>query len=118
MTRALRHAIRNGADDPNTVVPVSAATFHSVLRPGRRRIAVEQHDRRAGEQSRHEVVPHHPAGGREPEEAVGRGQVLVERQHLEVLGDDAAVTVDDRLGQSRRARAEQHVQRVVGGDRP
>ena len=40
----------------------------------------------------------------------------MEREHLEVLGDDAAVAVDDRLGEARRARAVQHVQRVVDGD--
>src|SRR5688572_16116513 len=33
-TPALRHAMRNGADAPNTVVPVSSATRHSVMRSG------------------------------------------------------------------------------------
>ncbi len=80
------------------------------------RIAVEQHDGGAGQQPRHEVVPHHPAGGGEPEEALARTEVVVQPHHLEVLGDDPAVAVHDRLGQPRGARAVEHVQRVVGGD--
>ena len=43
LNAALRQAIRNGADEPNTVVAVSATTFHSLRQsrpmPGRRRRA-------------------------------------------------------------------------------
>ena len=39
--------------------------------------------RGAGQQTRDEVVPHHPAGGGEPEEAVGGPKVGVQSEHLE-----------------------------------
>ena len=68
-------------------------------------IAVEQHDRGADQQAGHQVVPHHPAGGGEPGEAVAGAEVLVEGQHLEVLDGDAAVAVDDGLGQAGGARS-------------
>ena len=38
----------------------------------RARVAVEQHDRRVGQQHGDEEVPHHPAGGGEPEHPVAR----------------------------------------------
>ena len=76
-------------------------------------IAVEQRERRAGEQPAHEVVPHHPAGGGEPAEAVAGADVVMQRERLEVLDHDAAVAVHDRLRESRRARAVEHVQRMV-----
>ena len=113
-TPALRHAIRNGADTPKTVTPVSAARSHSVVErrappgsPSNSTIVAPD------EQPRHEVVPHHPAGGGEPAEAVAGAEVLVQGEHLEVLDGDAAVAVHDRLRQPGGARAEQHVQRVV-----
>ena len=84
------------------------------VRPGG--VAVEQHDARPDGEPRHEVVPHHPAGRREPAEAVVGAEIRVERERLEVLEEDAAVAVDDRLGQARGPRREQHVQRVVEGD--
>ena len=80
------------------------------------RRAVEQDQRRAHGQPGDEVVPHHPAGGGEPEEAVSRTEVVVQRQHLEVLQQDAAVPVDDRLGQPGGSRRVEDVQRVVEGD--
>ena len=49
---------------------------------GVRGVAVEQHDGRADEQPRHEVVPHHPAGGGEPEEAVAGAEVVVQGRRL------------------------------------
>ena len=54
---------------------------------------------------------------REPEQAAARLEVPAERVRLEVLEQDAAVAVDDRLRQAGRARREQHEQRVVEGDR-
>ena len=41
---ALRQAMRNGALVPRYVVPVSAASRHSVAEVGPGRVAVEQHD--------------------------------------------------------------------------
>ena len=76
-------------------------------------ISVDQHDRRSDSQARHEVVPHHPAGRRVPAEAVGRPEVVVEGQDLEVLEQDAAVAVHDGLGQTGRARRVEDVERVV-----
>ena len=80
-------------------------------------VAVEEDDRGPDEQAGDQVVPHHPAGGGEPREPVVRGQVLVEREHLQVLERDPAVAVHDGLRQARRARAEQHVERVIERDR-
>ena len=76
-------------------------------------ITVEQHRRRPDEQARHQVVPHHPARGREPEEAVAGPEVAVQGEHLVVLDEDAPVAVDDRLGQAGRARRVEDVERVV-----
>ena len=42
-------------------------------------VAVEQHDRRADQQAADEQVPHHPAGGGEPEEAVAGAEVVLQR---------------------------------------
>ena len=74
-------------------------------------VAVDHDDRRADADPGHQVVPHHPAGGGEPEEAVGGAEVALQAQGLEVLDRDAAVPVDDRLGQAGRAGGEQHVER-------
>ena len=96
---------------------VSSATppLPADVRP--RRVAVEHHDRRPHEQRRDERVPHHPGGRAEPEQAAARLQVPAERVRLEVLEQDAAVPVDDRLRPARRPRREEHEQRVVEGDR-
>ena len=40
----------------------------------------------------------------------------MQAQHLEVLEEDPAVAVHDRLGHAGRAGGVQHVQRMVGGD--
>ncbi len=81
------------------------------------RIAIEQHDGRSDQQARHQQVPHHPARRGEPEEPVARPKVGVQRQRLEVLEQDAAVAMDDRLGQAGRPRRVQNVQRVLEGHR-
>ena len=74
--------------------------------------AVVQHDRQAGQQPPGQVVPHHPAGRGVPGEDVARPQVLVERERLEVLEDDAAVPVHDRLRQPGGAGGVDHPERV------
>jgi hypothetical protein len=79
-------------------------------------IAVEQDDRGADAEAGHQVVPHHPAGRGEPEEAVVRPEVALQSERLEVFDGDAAVPVHDRLGQAGGARREQDVQRLVEGD--
>ena len=80
---------------------------------GRGGIAVEQHDRRTDAQPRHDVVPHHPPGGREPQEPSARTEVVVQAERLDVLEQHAAVPVHDRFRQAGGARREQHVQRMV-----
>ena len=49
------------------------------------RVAVVEHDRRLGEQHADEEVPHHPAGRREPEDAVAGLRVEVQVVLLELL---------------------------------
>src|SRR5262249_18727638 len=78
-----------------------------------RRIPVEEDDRRVREQAADEEVPHHPARGREPEKPVAGPRVEVQAQLLQVLEEDAALAVDDRLREARRARAVEHPERVV-----
>ena len=80
-----------------------------------RRRAVIEDDRGVHEESRDEVVPHHPAGRAEPEEPIGGTQVMVEGVDLEVLEEDPAVPVDDRLRQAGRARAVEHEEWMVEG---
>ena len=75
--------------------------------------AVVEHDRRLGEQARDEEVPHHPAGRGEPEHAVAGPGVDVQLQLLEVLEQDPALALHDRLGQARRAGRVEHPERVV-----
>ncbi|CAM5535339.1 hypothetical protein SGRIM128S_00048 [Streptomyces griseomycini] len=77
--------------------------------------AVVQDDRRSGQQAGDEEVPHHPAGRGVPEEAVLRAQVAVQAELLEVLDEDAALGLDDRLGQSGGTGGVEHPQRVVEG---
>lgn len=78
--------------------------------------AVVQHDRGAREQAGDEEVPHHPAGGRVPEEAVLGPQVAVQAELLEVFDEDAALGLHDRLGEARRAGGVEHPQGVVERD--
>ncbi len=64
--------------------------------------AVVEHDRRIAEQAADQEVPHHPAGRRKPEHAVAGVQVEVQHALLQLLDQDAAVAVHDRLGQAGR----------------
>ena len=81
------------------------------VRPGR--IAVEHHDRAAQQQRRHERVPHHPRRRREPQQPPAGLEIPAQPEVLDVLDEDAAVTVHDRLRQPGRARREEHVEGVV-----
>ena len=76
------------------------------------RVAVDHHDRRAQEQRRDERVPHHPGGRREPLEPVAGLDVPAQTVVLELLDEDPAVAVDDRLRQTRRPGGEEDVERV------
>ena len=78
--------------------------------------AVVEHDRRLGEQAADEEVPHHPARRREPEDAVALLRVDVQVELLEVLEQDPALALDDRLRQPGRAGGVQDPQRVVERD--
>ena len=74
--------------------------------------AVVEHHGGADEQAADQVVPHHPAGRGVPEERVRAGQILMQGERLEVLQDDAAMAVHDRLRQAGGAGGVQHPQRV------
>ena len=79
-------------------------------------VAVVEDDRGPGQQPGDEEVPHHPAGRREPEEAVAGVGVDVEVELLQVLEQDAALALDDRLRQPGRAGGVEDPERVVEGD--
>ena len=53
-----------------------SASRHSASEVGVAGAAVVQHDRRADQQAADQEVPHHPAGGGEPEEAVAGAEVV------------------------------------------
>ena len=99
--RAERRDLRLGAQLPQTVKRRIAG------------VAVEQHHRGVGQQHADEEVPHHPAGRREPEHAVAGARVDVQLVVLELLEQDPALALDDRLRQAGRTGAVQHPQRVV-----
>ena len=80
------------------------------------RVAVVEDDRGPGQQSRDEEVPHHPAGRGEPEEAVAGVGVDVEVELLQVLEQDAALRLHDRLRQAGGAGGVEDPERVVEGD--
>ena len=77
--------------------------------------AVVEDDRGLGEQHADEEVPHHPAGGRKPEDTVALLRVEVQAELLELLYEDPAVALDDRLRQAGGARGVEHPERVVEG---
>ncbi len=100
---------------PKQVIPVSSARSHSAPMSGVARVAVVEHDRGLGEQHADEEVPHHPARGGEPEDAVALLRVDVQVVLLEVLDEDAALRVHDRLRQAGRARGVEDPHRVLEG---
>ena len=73
--------------------------------------AVVDHHRRTDQQAADQEVPHHPAGGGEPQEPVTRPEIPVQAQRFQVLQQDPADRLDDRLGQPGGARRVQHPQR-------
>ena len=79
-------------------------------------VAVVEDDRGPGEEAGDEEVPHHPAGRREPEEAVAGMGVDVEVELLQVLEQDPALALDDRLRQAGGAGGVEDPERVVEGD--
>ena len=75
--------------------------------------AVIEHDRGGRQQHPDEEVPHHPAGGREPEDPVPLLRVQVQVELLQVLEQDPALAVHDRLRQAGGPRRVQDPERVV-----
>ena len=84
---------------------------HVAVRMERR--AVVEQQRRLGRERRHQPVPHHPAAGREVEDAIARLDVAVELVLLQVLDQRAAGAVDDALRDAGRARRIEDVERMV-----
>jgi hypothetical protein len=80
---------------------------------GMPRVPVVEHDRGGGEQSGDEEVPHHPPRGGEPEDAVALAGIDVKVQLLQVLEQDPAVALDDRLGKAGGARGIEDPEGVV-----
>ena len=114
---AFWHDSTQGAPTPNTATPWRSTSRPQDVEVGMARAAVVEDHRRAHQQAADQEVPHHPAGGGEPQEPVARAEVVVQRQRLEVLDDDPAVRLHDALGQPGRPRRVQHPQRVVEGHR-
>ncbi|MCY1234804.1 hypothetical protein D9M72_473950 [compost metagenome] len=75
---------------------VDKAPQHAGVGPGR--VAVIERDGGAEQQAGDLRVPHDPAAAAVPVEDVIRAEVVVERHQLELLDDDAAVAMHDRLG--------------------
>ena len=80
---------------------------------GMERRAVVEQERRARRERRHEPVPHHPAAGREVEDAIAGLHVAVQLVLLQVLQQRAAGAVDDALGHAGRAGRIEDVERMV-----
>ena len=78
-------------------------------------LTVVEHDRGARQEPADQEVPHHPAGGGEPEETVAGTKIAVQPRLLQVLQQDAALPLDDRLRQTRRAGRVEDPERVVEG---
>src|SRR4030095_5361233 len=79
-------------------------------------VAVVENDRGGGEEGPDQKVPHHPARSGEPEDAVALLRVEVEVPPLELLEQDAAVPVDDRLGEAGRPGGVEDPEGVIEGD--
>ena len=71
LPRRLDARLHAGGDEPGAGAEAGdARLLGEAPQPARVRLAVVEHDRGAGQQAAHQEVPHHPAGGGEPEEAV------------------------------------------------
>ena len=101
---------------PKTVAPVRLGDPPLGGDVGVAGAAVVEDDGGAGEEAGDEEVPHHPAGGGVPEEAVIGAEVAVQAELLEVFEEDAALGLDDGLGQAGGAGGVEDPQRVVEGD--
>ena len=77
------------------------------------RRAVVEHERGLRRERRDQPVPHHPAAGREVEDAVAGADVAVQLMLLEVLDQRAAGAVDDALRHAGRAGRVQDVERMI-----
>ena len=80
------------------------------------RVPVVEHRAHAEQQRADQEVPHHPAGRGVEEHPVAGPQIHVEPLQLELLDEDAAVAVGDRLGQAGRAGREQDPERMAERD--
>src|SRR5690606_964128 len=90
------------------VVPQEA----SVIQEG---IAIVEHQTRATRKPRDQPVPHHPATGREVEQAISFPNVGMQAMFLEVLQQGAARTVHDALWNTRGTRGVHYVERMREG---
>ena len=97
---------------PKNSAPQSCAIFHKHVGVGIGRIAVVENGAGADQERTAEKIPHHPAGRREEEQPFARMDVHVEAHELHCLQQNAAMAVDDGLGQPRRARGKQNPQRM------
>ena len=84
---------------------------------GVQRVAVQTHQGGPEKQGGKHIVPHHPAGGREPEQLVLGAHVVEEAEQLEVLDQHPTVAMHDGLGQPGGAGGVQHVKRMIEGHR-
>ncbi len=107
----------NAALVPKHVIPVSCASSQSVPRSGYPGLPSNSTIEASVKSAPDKEVPHHPARRREPEQAIAGLRVDVQVQLLEVLDQDPALAVDDRLGKPGCARAVEHPERVVEGQR-
>jgi hypothetical protein len=110
---ALRDVARARAEDRHAGVR-GQLPQHVHVREARG--AVVEHDRGRREQHAEQEVPHHPAGRREPEDAVVGVRVEVQVLLLELLEQDPALALDDRLRQAGRAGRVEDPEGVGEGD--
>src|SRR6185437_15821405 len=80
---------------------------------GMERAAVIQDERRTRCERARQPVPHHPAAGREVEDAVAAPDVRVEEMLLLVLQQRSARAVHDALRNSRRSGGVEDVERMI-----
>ncbi len=64
--------------------------------------AVVQQDRNAQQQAADQQVPHHPAGGGEPEKAIILFHIHADMQALHMFKQNATLPLHNGFGQARR----------------
>jgi hypothetical protein len=106
----------NLAEVPKWVIfsACSVVEEHLAL-AGEGRAVVEQQRGAAGEAG-NQPVPHHPAAGREVEQAVAGAHVAVQLMFLQMLQQHPAVAMDDAFGHAGRAAGEHDEERVIEAD--